>query len=465
MKQLLGAVALFCSALVWFASSASAQFTVTKTGDSVVNSQALTIDGSFGRSINGQSFQQDALVTHQGHQYIAYYDSKRQVCIARRKLPSDQWQVIRFQDYDFRSNDAHNTISIGICPKDGTIHLAFDHHNDPLHYRVSQQGVASEPRKTSWDTSLFGPIVSSLESGRKLNITYPRFWQTPEGRLQFGYRKGGSGNGDRWLADYDHQTGSWRNSRQIDSREGMFVDSVGKSALRCSYPNGYTYGPNGRLHTTWVWRESSQGSNHDLMYAYSDDQGETWCNNQGATLANCPRLNSPDLTVVRISRQLGLMNTHGQTVDHLGRVHVLMWHCTDESLSAAGSKPGEFRWGPPEARQYHHYWRGRNGDWHHTQLPGVAGRRPKIFVDKDDNTFAIFTRRPTDDHSDAGNLTLMAASSAAEWKDWKPIHVEVGPFGNEALFDYYRWKKDGVLSVLLQQAATRRARINAVARR
>jgi hypothetical protein len=344
---------------------------------------------------------------------------------------------------------------LGISPKDGRIHLAFDHHNDPLHYRVSQSGIANDPEGSDWDASLFGPITSELASRKRLRITYPRFWQTPEGGLQFCYRQGYSGNGDRWLADYDDRLGDWRDVHKIDSGKGVFVDAVGRSGSRCSYPNGYTYGPDGKLHTTWVWRESSQGANHDLMYAYSEDRGRTWYNNNRAKLHDCPSVDSPDITVVEIGRQYGLMNTHGQAVDHQGRVHVLMWHCTDESLRDAGSRPGEHRWGPPQARRYHHYWRDRNSTWHHTQLPGAVGTRPKILVDKDSNVFAIFSTRTIDGNAPSGELVLMAATPETQWKDWQTIHVETGPFENAMLFDPYRWKRDGVLSVLAQQAPSR----------
>ena len=37
-----------------------AQFKVTKTGDSVVDAEALTIQGGFGQAINGKAFQQEA---------------------------------------------------------------------------------------------------------------------------------------------------------------------------------------------------------------------------------------------------------------------------------------------------------------------------------------------------------------------------------------------------------------------
>ena len=323
--------------------SAKAQNKVIKAGDSVIESDALTIDGNFGQAINGKAFQQEAMVSHNGFQYVGYYNAQRYVCLARRKLPGSVWEILELKDYHFKSNDAHNTISIGICPEDGTIHIAFDHHNDSLHYRVSEKNVASNPGEVKWEALIFGPVTSELEKGKSIVITYPRFWQTPNGGLQFCYRRGGSGNGDRMLVDYNPADRTWKNTRQIDSGKGLFEDALGKSESRCSYPNGYDYGPNGNLHATWVWREDSQGSNHDLMYAYSTDQGKTWLNNNGEVFTEPPGVNSPGLKVVDIGREYGLMNTHGQAVDSQGRIHVVMWHCSDESLEKAGSKPGD-RW-------------------------------------------------------------------------------------------------------------------------
>ena len=449
------AVASIVSVLCLLASSADslAGFKVTRTGDSIVDAKALTIKGGFGQGINGLAFQQDAVATHGRRQYVGYYDAKRQVCLARRKLPAGKWETVRFKDYQFKSNDAHNTISLGICPRDGTIHLAFDHHVHPLHYRASGKGAATNPQAVKWDASLFGAVTSELEKGKPIRITYPRFWQTPKGDLQFCYRRGGSGNGDRMLVDYDGKTGAWANTRQIDSRKGEFSDAMGKSRSRCSYPNGYDYGPQGKLHTTWVWRESAQGANHDLMYSYSADGGKTWLNNQGKTLNRPPHVASPGVKVVDISRKYGLMNTHGQAVDSRGRVHVVMWHCSDESLQAAGSKPGEHRWGPPAARRNHHYWRDRKGHWRHTELPGAAGARPKIFIDTRDNAYVIYSGSWSRGiFFPKGNLTIAAATSKSNWKDWKTVYVEKGPFGNEMLIDYYRWKQDKILSVMVQES-------------
>lgn len=244
---------------------------VTKIGDTVVDTHALTIKGGFGQAVNGCSFQQDAIVTHGQHQYVGYYDSSRYVCIARRKLPSGKWEIVRLTDYHFKSNDSHNTISIGICPSNGTIHLAFDHHGHPLHYRVSRKGAATKPEAAKWDAALFSPVTSELEKGKPIRLTYPRFWRDQE------------------------------------------------------------------------------------------------------------------------------------------------------------------------------------GTWHHNELPGVAGTRAKIFLDKDDNACAVYS----DSWSRGlfalkGGLCVMAATPESKWQDWRVIHVEEGPFVNEMLGDPYRWKTDGILSIMVQ---------------
>lgn len=95
--------------------------------------------------INANSFQQNAITTVKGWQYAAFYTpvlpgksgAGCYVNIARRQLlpglapgRSSEWQVLTFEDYEQVRDDGHNTISIGVCEGDGTIHMAFDHHCD-----------------------------------------------------------------------------------------------------------------------------------------------------------------------------------------------------------------------------------------------------------------------------------------------------------------------------------------------
>lgn len=443
-------------ALAITSCSAWAEFHVNKIGDSLVDAEALTIKGMFGSCINGKSYQQDAVISYKNYQYVAYYDGERQVCVGRRKLPKGVWQSIRFKDYDFKSDDGHNMFSIGICPQDGTIHLSFDHHANDLHYRVSKKDVATNPETVEWDASIFRPIQSELESGKRVTkLTYPRFWQTPDGGLQFSYRRGGSGNGESMLVDYDGKAGTWSGTRQINSGQGVFDDGKGHSRSRNAYPNGYTFDSNGTLHTTWVWREGAETANHDLMYAYSKDRGNTWLNNSGHTIEGLARVDTPGITVANINPAHGLPSMHGQAVDSLGRIHTVMLHCTHESLVAVGSMAGETRWGLATARRYHHYWRDSNGKWQHQELPWVAGNRAKVFIDKRDNVYLIYGEQ----HEVSGsekyygplNLCIAAATKNAKYADWKVIYREKATFFNEMLIDPYRWKVDGILSVMVQE--------------
>lgn len=90
--------------------------------------------------INANSFQQNAITTVSGWQYVAFYtdhptSTKPSACmmnLGRRKvLPThSKWEILSFHDYEQVADDGHNTISIGICSGDGSIHIAFDHHCD-----------------------------------------------------------------------------------------------------------------------------------------------------------------------------------------------------------------------------------------------------------------------------------------------------------------------------------------------
>lgn len=87
-------------------------------------------------AINGNAFQQDAITSFIGWQYAVFYSAQGTapeplfVHLARRQLPSGPWEVIVFKDYPQITDDGHNTVQIGICPGDGTIHLSYDHHCD-----------------------------------------------------------------------------------------------------------------------------------------------------------------------------------------------------------------------------------------------------------------------------------------------------------------------------------------------
>ncbi|MFC7619335.1 BNR repeat-containing protein [Microlunatus sp. GCM10028923] len=411
-----------------------------------MESEALNLKaGKFGTTFNGQTYQVEAIASLGNWQFTTYVDQKGRVCVARRKWSDASWQRIAFDDYTINHDDVHNVPVLGICPTDGTIHLAFDHHNSPLHYRVSQPGAATAPEAVDWSPGLFGPITSELSDGVELDrLTYPIFVSTPDGVLQLYYRIGKSGNGDNYLAEYRPHEG-WRVLGEFVTGRGVFVDSDSRSA----YHNGFDYDAAGRLHTTWVWRESPNLlSNHDLQYAYSDDCGHTWRSNDGSQVGVSGQqpmdLRSQGITVRPIAYGWGLMNQVTQTVDGSGRVHVVLWQ---QPPSAPTASADLNTW------RYVHYWREPTGAWHQQVLP-CYGRKPSV-VAHGDNLILVSTKPENLDYhgkDPGGPLQILTASAADNWGTWRELHRTGDTYVGEPRVDESRWRESAVLSVYVQRA-------------
>jgi hypothetical protein len=418
------------------------QLILQKVGDSVIDPEALHFtNGSWGVCVNGQTFQQDAVTTFKGFQYATYYDAARHLCVARRPVNNAKWEILRFTDYFFKGTDTHNVAVVGVCPRDGTIHLSFDHHGHPLHYRVSIPGVASRPHGFAWTTNLFSGIRSELEPGRKLTrVTYPRFVRTPGGGLQFGCRIGGSGDGDKCLADYDPRRGAWGSFGACFGGTGDYLGQPSRNA----YLNGYTYDRRGNLHVTWCWRETGDPtSNHDLDYAWSKNGGRTWLNNAGNKIGergHPVNIDSPGARIVEIAMGRGLMNAMTQGVDSRNRIHLVTLHIPD-------GKPGQPDWeATRRTTHYFHYWRDEQGRWKRNEMDFV-GSRPQLWFDKRDNAYLIFVG---DRFNPSPNLSIAAATAKHGWTDWKVIHTDPGPFSGQPQID--RYTSANVLSIYIQEA-------------
>ncbi|WP_157987891.1 BNR repeat-containing protein [Jiangella endophytica] len=421
---------------------------MTTMTESVVDPEALNLrEGRFGTCFNGQTFQVDALTSLGDRQYATYVDHEGRVCVARRRWPDGAWQHIAFDDHVIDHDDVHNVPVIGVCPADGTVHLAFDHHVSPLHYRVSRPGVATSPDGVEWSEALFGAITSELVDGAPLErLTYPNFVTMPDGALQLYYRLGSSGDGDTHVAEYRPGQGGWTMLGAFVSGRGRFAGSDSRNA----YHNGFDYDAAGRLHTTWVWRESPDlRTNHDLQYAYSDDRGRTWRNNDGAPIGVTDQdplwLGSPGVTVRPIAYGWGMMNQLTQTVDTRGRLHVVLWQQPPDA-SAPSADMSTWR--------YVHHWRDEHGGWHQRQLP-CFGRKPSVVADGDDNLVLVFTKPADPDYhgtESGGPLHVVTASSADHWGSWREVYRSSESYVGEPRIDRHRWQDSAVLSVYAQQA-------------
>ncbi|MCH8979556.1 MAG: BNR repeat-containing protein, partial [Armatimonadetes bacterium] len=210
-------------------------------------------------SVNATVFRQSSVTSFGDTQYVAFYDPDGYMVLAKRSLSSTDWETNR-TPHKGNVADAHNGISIAVDGQ-GYLHVAWDHHGHPLNY-----ATAVEPGSLSLGERR--TMTGSVER----SVTYPQFFNLPEGRLLFFYRDGGSGNGNLVLNRYDPITRQWR---QLHAN---LIDGEGE---RNAYWQAHV-GISGRVYVSWVWRETGDvATNHDLCYAYSPDAGETWNRSDG----------------------------------------------------------------------------------------------------------------------------------------------------------------------------------------
>lgn len=494
-------------------------------GSSVVDGRALLAPafngnvsrgGLFGRSMNAVAHQTSPLVTFGQFQYATWYqlsnDGRQEnVMLGRRNLITGSgWETLDTglnlingdaADDDRQSGiqtqtvpwDNHNAINLGISG-DGRVHIAYDHHSNPLNYLVSVAGGATTGDWTR--TSVFGSQVirDSLNPGDPtLNaVTYPRFATNHEtGDLVATYRLGQSGAGDLHVANYDAVSGTWSAGREfIEGTDGVsYSDSIASSSSRNPYLNDINFGPGGSLHATFTWRETANGTaNHDINYITSNDGGVTWLNDSGdfvGSPGNSVSISSSGIIIGSdtdfvspgisdgssagsnppiglIDREQTLINQQGQAVDLQGGVHVLMWQREDPSTYSSDDNAFDSR----EAAYFHYFKDPLTSEWTQTQIPltGVngsplqVGSRPKIAYDTAGNVFAVFVspgiaRTSNRNYLDPGSLVIAGATQAENYSDWEILYQDNNGgdlFEGEPIIDQERFLTDGVLSVLIQ---------------
>jgi hypothetical protein len=411
---------------------------ITKDSDALLTYSGLTIV-SYGGYLNGESFQQDGIVSYGGYQYAAFWNTNRNVVMARRALPSGAWEKFDFTDYTNTVDDAHNTISLGICPGDGTLHLSFDHHSNDLHYRKSVQGFVTNPASATWAASSFSAVTSSLAASTTVTlVTYPRFVTEPGGgKMLFEARIGTSGSGDEYLWEYDAATHGWTSL-------GKFIDGITNNIN--AYPHGLAYTRGGsRLHMTWCWRETPDATtNHDLLYIYSDDHGRTWRNDAGATVAttgsSSVNLNTSGIRVWTINQNRGLINQEHMAVDSAGRVHVLLSHMPDAQADDSNFTNARTK------SQFFHYWRSSSGTWTRTALglPVILNFRGKLAISSANNVYALLP-----------DLRIAGATAACNYANWTVLDTtDAGRFFSDPLIDTARLETDGKLTVYYPQKSS-----------
>jgi hypothetical protein len=261
-------------------------------------------------SVNTAVFRSNALATHNGVQYVAYYDADCYLVLGKRTLGSSQWQLER-SPYQGHCADAHNIISL-MVDGDGYLHLAFDHHGHPLRYCRSLA-----PASLTLGEKI--PMTGADEG----NVTYPEFYRMANGDLLFAYRSGSSGRGNLVLNRYHPSSQKWTRLHDI------LIDG---EDLRSAYWQ-LCVDAHDVIHLAWVWRETPDvASNHDLCYARSSDGGITWRTSSGQPYA-LPITAANAEYACRIPQRSELINQTGIGADNQGHPYIATyWRDADSRI-------------------------------------------------------------------------------------------------------------------------------------
>lgn len=372
-------------------------------------------------SVNATIFRKNSIVSANGFQFVAYYDSLANVVIAKRKLGTDNWSLKTTQ-YKGNVSDAHNIISI-MVDGNGYLHMSWDHHNNKLNYckSTAPYGIDMGEKQT---------MIGTHENV----ISYPEFYRFNNGDLLFVYRDGGSGNGNLVLNNYNCKSGKWSRVQT------NLIDGEGK---RNAYWQMYI-DKNSHILLSWVWRETPDvASNHDMCYAQSDDGGITWGNSKGELYQLPINMGSAEV-VYPISQKSNLMNQTSMTADDEGNAYIATYYKGKED----------------DCTQFHLIYQYKN-KWEHTtvtnrttdfNLGGMGSRsvpisRPQVVIEGNGNRKKIFVFY-RDEAFD--NKVCISSSSITKMK-WEMNIVSPISVGRwEPSYDSELWKTEHKLHLYLQ---------------
>jgi len=229
-----------------------------------------------------------SLLTHEDSQFVAYYDHRRMLTVAARRLGSDRWTRVQLEERV--PWDSHNYITMAVDER-GHLHLSGNMHVDSLNYYRTTRPL---------DVTSFEQVGEMVgrDEGR---CTYPTFLRGPEGRLIFGYRSGESGEGKRIYNVYHADDRRWRRLLDTPLLDGSRQDMN-------AYPLGPKRGPEGVFHLVWMWRNTPDArTNHDISYMRSRDL-QHWESADGRPVALPVTPGDTGVVVDPVPSKAGLIN-------------------------------------------------------------------------------------------------------------------------------------------------------------
>lgn len=397
-----------------------------------------------GSSVNVLANQSSTLITDGDFQYAAFYAGDKHLVIARRALNETTWQINKTA-YTGNVVDAHNTVAIAVDGA-GYLHVAWDHHANPLNYCRSVAPGSIE----------LGPKIAMTGLLEK-SVTYPLFFRHPSGDLLFLYRDGRSGKGNVVLnryglpGDVQDKSRAGSSQQQDGSRMGVWrqlhENLIDGEGARNAYLAA-AMDPKGTLHLAWNWRESADvATNHDLCYAKSPDGGITWSDSAG-TSVKLPITAATAEYALRIPQNSTLMNPPSLTADAAGFPYIVTYWAPD------GTSVPQF-----------HLVRYDGSKWSVTvasqrtqsfELKGTATKRPPI------SRASVLTKKSAlgpiegylfyrDDERGSRIILSTCTNLNATVPGWQEQELTVNSVGAwEPSVDFVQWNRFGEIHLLVQ---------------
>ena len=192
----------------------------------------------------------DCLTVVNGYAYFGWYKGgmkNRKLMLSRKRIGGGDWVSVEFPHQNTliegtKFGDSHRTIAVSVSAKDGTVHLMFDHHNDPLNYIASKQNIAFAPDDAFSNINNYEAKHSHLAVGQDVRITYPTLLENDKGETIVHYRKGSAVGGNEMVHSYNGE--EWTRATQVTRGGGLpYVEEADKN-----YAYGKSYFANGEIY-------------------------------------------------------------------------------------------------------------------------------------------------------------------------------------------------------------------------
>ena len=372
-------------------------------------------------SVNTVKFRKNAITTFKQFQFTAYYDESGNLILGKRKTNSKNWETVKTA-YKGNCGDAHNAISIAI-DGDGYLHVSWDHHNTKLRYAKGNEPL-----------SLILGEEQAMTGIEELKVTYPEFYNLPNGNLLFFYRSGASGKGNMVIDSYDVKSKKWSQLQQNlldgeDQRSAYWQSCVDTKGV---------------IHLSWVWRESwDVYTNHDLCYARSKDGGITWEKSTSEKYI-LPITAATAEYAWKISQKSNLINQTAMTADKNGNPYIVSY------------------WSENEIPQFQIVYL-NNGNWKKENtlfrktafyLGGGGTKqipisRPDIFIDDKGKQTTLYLLFRDEERGNKISLAYKNLNTISNWKITDLTPTSVGQW--EPNYDLNLWKTDQKLNIFIQE--------------